>query len=207
MGTSPTPLGQLQSQPTYSPQPYNGPRGPFAPVPANQSLLQPLIPTQTGFASFVPTRPSNSAPPFQNAMSPSAYLPPQQAATVLPTSQPIPFQPTGMGFGGFGTVSPFQNTSGFGQVQTHSTGYNPSAISPFSNGVSVPPPVPPLPSSVSNNTSPANVFAQMKSGTFAADAESSAPRPSDMYNALRPNAMAGQAAWGQVYPSYTGYQH
>jgi hypothetical protein len=118
MGTSPIPLGQLQSQPTYSPQPYNGPRGPFAPVPANQGLLQPLIPTQTGFASFVPTRPSNSAPPFQNSMSQSTYLPPQQAATVLPTSQPILSQPTGMGFGNFGTVSPFQNTSGFGQVQT-----------------------------------------------------------------------------------------
>ncbi|KAG8907243.1 cytoskeletal protein binding protein [Tulasnella sp. 403] len=33
-------------------QPASGPRAPFAPVPANERLLQPLIPTNTGFNSF-----------------------------------------------------------------------------------------------------------------------------------------------------------
>ena len=50
------------------------------------------------------------------------------------------------------------------------TGFNPNfAQSPFGNGAT-PPPVPPLPASfstVTKDTSPANIFAQMKSGTFA----------------------------------------
>jgi hypothetical protein len=73
MGSSTLPIGQhlqnpqLQSQypilstpspqPQLQTQPLNGPRGPFAPVPANQSLLQPLVPTRTGFTGFIPTRP------------------------------------------------------------------------------------------------------------------------------------------------------
>ncbi|KIJ70021.1 hypothetical protein HYDPIDRAFT_77892 [Hydnomerulius pinastri MD-312] len=68
MGSSPAPLAQhLQNQQTgvLPPPQQNGPRGPFAPVPANQSLLQPLIPTQTGFNNFVPTRPNNVSP-FQS---------------------------------------------------------------------------------------------------------------------------------------------
>lgn len=52
-GASPSPgssfLGQSQM---YNP---NAPRGPFAPVPANQGLLQPLVPTQ-GTGQFVPTK-------------------------------------------------------------------------------------------------------------------------------------------------------
>lgn len=67
-----------------------------------------------------------------------------------------------------------------------------------------PPPVPPLPASPpppANNTNPANIFAQMKSGTFASDAESQPPGEfsgavkiflADIffaanYDALRPN--------------------
>lgn len=34
----------------------NAPRGPLAPVPGNQGLLQPLIPTNTGIGQFVPTK-------------------------------------------------------------------------------------------------------------------------------------------------------
>ena len=61
------------------------------------------------------------------------------------------------------------------------TGFNPNAGLFTSNNFTAPP-VPPLPSSVansngSNNTSPANVFAQMKSGTFANE-ESSQPQSS-----------------------------
>ena len=54
---------------------------------------------------------------------------------------------------------------------TEFTGFNPNVGPLGSNNFSLPP-VPPLPISVpnsnsNNNTSPANVFAQMKSGTFA----------------------------------------
>lgn len=45
--------------------------------------------------------------------------------------------------------------------------------------------MPPLPSQPSVNTNPANIFAQMKSGTFAQD--DNASQSSDKYDALRPN--------------------
>ena len=57
--------------------------------------------------------------------------------------------------------------SGFGQ-------------SPFAN----PAPPPPAPPQPPVNTNPANIFAQMKSGTFAQD---DAPQSADKYDALRPN--------------------
>jgi hypothetical protein len=58
------------------------------------------------------------------------------------------------------------------------------------NGFSTPPPAAP-----SNNTSPANVFAQMKSGTFANE---DAPNNN--------NGMTGQTpGWGQSYQGYGGY--
>ena len=44
--------------------------------------------------------------------------------------------------------------------------------------VASPPPVPPLPQQNGNNTAPANVFAQMKSGTFGNE---SAPQTSSTY--------------------------
>ncbi|TFK43561.1 hypothetical protein BDQ12DRAFT_675175 [Crucibulum laeve] len=209
MGASSAPMGQftgIAPQPSPQPQTYNGPRGPFAPVPANQSLLQPLIPTQTGFNSFIPTRPSNNVSPFQSRLSPP-FIGHQQ--TGIPPQQPMMSQATGVPFGGFNAVSPFQNPPSFQPVQSHITGFNPGMNqSVFSNGMSPPPPVPPLPSSTSNNTNPANIFAQMKSGTFANENESGIPQSSDKYDALRPNGLAPQATgWGQSYPSYMGYQH
>jgi hypothetical protein len=68
MGSSNAPMGQLlqaqqtgafqQQQPPQQSQQQNSARGPLAPVPANQGLLNPLIPTNTGFSGFVPTRQS-----------------------------------------------------------------------------------------------------------------------------------------------------
>lgn len=115
MSSSPLPMGHLVNQPTLSspPQSYNGPRGPFAPVPANQSLLQPLIPTRTGFNGFIPTNPVNSPSPFQNQLSPPSFLPPQ--TTGFPNSQPLLSQPTGV-FNNFNTVPPFQGNNGFPPV-------------------------------------------------------------------------------------------
>ncbi|KAF9259485.1 hypothetical protein L218DRAFT_963517 [Marasmius fiardii PR-910] len=222
MGSSPVPMGQLQT-----PQPYNGPRGPFAPVPANQQLLQPLVPTQTGFVGFVPTRTSpmnlgtpSPVPSFLGAQQ--TGMPGSQPMMSNPTgmqgSQPLMSQPTGMSFGNFNNPSPFgQQQSPFqsngnlnGSLMSNPTGFNSGfGQSPF-NTISSPPPVPPLPSSMPNNhtdTSPANIFAQMKSGTFASD-NSSTPQSSDKYDALRPNPMVAQpTGWGNFQgQSFVGYR-
>ncbi|KAI0065728.1 hypothetical protein BV25DRAFT_1913175 [Artomyces pyxidatus] len=136
VGSSPVPIGQhLQAQQTGflpPPQPAaNGPRGPFAPVPANQGLLQPLIPTTTGFTGFVPTRLSNASPfqnppqqQFQSQPQQQFQNPPQQQfqqqpsfltaqptgfpgqqilpqQTGFPTSGPLLSQPTGFAGGQF----------------------------------------------------------------------------------------------------------
>lgn len=210
MGSSTLPIGQhlqnqqLQSQqpilvstplqPQIQTQPLNGPRGPFAPVPVNQSLLQPLIPTQTGFSGFVPTRPVNinttsSVTLTSLPVNPHPLL--SQQLTGIPNQSLLP-QTTGVSFGGY-TPSTFQSSGNFGPTQppiqprkydfcyapllltvdknTEFTGFNPNVGPSVPNNFTLPP-VPPLPISVpnsngNNNTSPANVFAQMKSGTFA----------------------------------------
>jgi hypothetical protein len=103
--SSPLPMGQhLVNQTTilpHSSQLYNGPRGPFAPVPANQGLLQPLISTQTGFTGFVPTKPVSS--PFLTSLSPPPFLSQQPTGHIY---NPNP-------------ISRFQgNNGGFTPVQT-----------------------------------------------------------------------------------------
>lgn len=82
MGPSPVPMGQhLQNQQTGFVTPQQSlVRGPLAPVPSNQALLQPLVPTTTGFNGFVPTRPQSVQSPFAN--------PPQQSPFANPTQQP-----------------------------------------------------------------------------------------------------------------------
>ncbi|KIK65293.1 hypothetical protein GYMLUDRAFT_93957 [Collybiopsis luxurians FD-317 M1] len=211
MGQSPIPMGQhLQNQQTgvYG----NGPRGPYAPVPANQGLLQPLIPTQTGFGGFVPTRSTG------NSLSQPSFLQSQPTGfpgaqslmsqpTGFPGSQPLMTQATGMPFGsmnggmnGMNAVNPF----GAGSVMTNPTGFSAGMGQNFNPGMSSPPPVPPLPSSVQNNisTNPANIFAQMKSGTFAKDSESSLPQSENKYDALR----SQPTGWGGFGgSSYVGY--
>lgn len=119
MGSSPLPMAHhLVNQAPNLPQSsqlYNGPRGPFAPVPANQGLLQPLIPTQTGFSGFIPTKPVSS--PFSNPLSPPPFL--SQQPTGFSHPQPILSQPTGNIFNPINSISPFQgNSGGFTPVQT-----------------------------------------------------------------------------------------
>jgi actin cytoskeleton-regulatory complex protein SLA1 len=89
-------MGQIPS-PTIQ-TPMNGPRGPYAPVPANQGLLQPLIPTQTGFNSFVPTR----APTFNQTPSPASQLNNnfQQPMGHSMSPPPMMSNPTGMPMNG-----------------------------------------------------------------------------------------------------------
>ena len=145
MGNSPVPISQLQSnglslQPQVTAVPnINGPRGPFAPVLGNQGLLQPLVPTRTGFTGFVPTGPSNTfgtnnfAGGMGGGLQPQQNVHPQQTGFVSPSVMPNPtgFPTNGLGQpqGFYPQQMGFPNTSGF---QT------PSPAPPM-------PPVPPLP--------------------------------------------------------------
>ena len=92
-GGSNTNMGQLlQAQQTGMFQ-QQGPRAPPAPVPSNQGLLNPLVPTQTGFGQFVPTRSSANSSPFQG-------MQPQQTGF-------MPQQQTGYPSGGFQSTPSF----------------------------------------------------------------------------------------------------
>ncbi|KAH8830815.1 hypothetical protein DL96DRAFT_1786537 [Flagelloscypha sp. PMI_526] len=219
-----TPMGQIQTPPISAPspptQPYNGPRGPYAPLPANEALLRPLVPTQTGF-SGVPAPPPPQGPIFiqtglpggglapQPTGFPSMMSPPNSFSPSMMTAQPTGFspsmmntQPTGMPMGGMNNMGMGMsmngmngmNGSGFG-LQPNPTGFNPGFGQMGGSFGQSPPPVPPLPASPPPpNTNPANIFAQMKSGTFAND---NAAQPPEKYDALRPNP--------GVYAQPTGY--
>ena len=147
------------SVPTASFNP-NAPRGPFAPVPANEALLKPLIPTHTGMVGYVPTRPNLSP-------SPSPILPQQTSFLNRPFLNP---SPTGInhGLGGFQqslgpqsmgfTPSLAPQATGFmpslaaqptgipGFIGTQPTGFQTGfgGMGGMNTGI---PPVPPLPSS------------------------------------------------------------
>ncbi|KAH9042305.1 hypothetical protein EDB84DRAFT_918139 [Lactarius hengduanensis] len=109
----------------------SGVRGPFAPVPVNQGLLTPLVPTTTGFTGFVPTRPATSpsflgtqptsfnrhsrhsprasSPPLPQPTSFQSNIAPQQTG-LQPNLAPQPtgFQPSlAPQPTGFGVGSPF----------------------------------------------------------------------------------------------------
>ncbi|KAI0032388.1 hypothetical protein K488DRAFT_50036 [Vararia minispora EC-137] len=233
LGAGPGTLSQhLQAQATgVLPPLSNGPRGPLAPVPANQALLQPLVPTQTGFRGFVPTsgavsglqpqptgfqpslapqptgfQPSLApqptafqpqrtfSPAFQSSPSPSNFQPQPTGFQPSFAPQPTGFQPQHIGFQGGLVPQPTGFGSGFG------------APSPPS---SVPPGPPQLPQNQGRDTTPANVFAQMKAGTFGDDSVS-APQSADKYNALRTNRehLFQPTGWGfaGVPGGFNGYQ-
>ena len=155
---------QAPQQTGFYPSPaQGGPRGPFAPVPANQGLLAPLVPTATGFNGFVPTRPATS-PSFLGAQ-PTGFQPSlapqptgfQPSLAPQPTGfqpslapQPTGFQPS---------LAP-QPTGFQPSLALQPTGFQPSLApqptgfgggSPFGGAGGVPP-VPPLPSSFQNGS-------------------------------------------------------
>lgn len=128
VGSSPLTLSQhLQNQQTGLYRPSSvGARGPLAPVPANQALLSPLVPLNTGINQFVPTRPNTNPPPNSFATPPIQF-------------QPQPPAPSS--FNGHGVLplsSPPQN---FGPgLLPQQTGFPPASIPPsFSGGLSVQP--------------------------------------------------------------------
>ena len=140
------------------------PRGPFAPVPINQGLLQPLIPLQ-GTGQFVPT----GMPP-----NPTGFMPTHPTG-FMPTGygmQPTGMQPTGQGM--FGVPQPMQ------QQQQQQQQPQPALGAATAETTSS--------TTDSDRFSAANVFEQMKTGAGAfggASNDSSAPQSSGKYDPLR----------------------
>jgi len=149
----------------------NGPRGPLAPVPLNQSLLQPLIPLQ-GTGQFVPTQATGMG------------FMPQTTGFVQPGFVP---QPTGFGppTGSYGVPQP--------QPQPQPTGYVPQ---PPTLGAATAETT--AATNSQERFSAANVFEQMKTGAGAfGNRDASAPQSSGKYDALRAQP-TGFAAGGIV---------
>ncbi|GAA5849672.1 hypothetical protein JCM8547_000530 [Rhodosporidiobolus lusitaniae] len=90
LSTQPTSNAFLTPQTTGFSASSPGPRGPLAPVPANQGLLQPMVPQRTGFAA-------SSLQAQQTGFFPGA-------TTVGVMMQ----QPMATGFGGMGMQQPMQ---------------------------------------------------------------------------------------------------
>lgn len=67
----------------------NAPRGPFAPVAQNAPMLNPLIPTQTGFSGFVPTRPQSTGMMPQSTGMPMSMGPQPTGMMAQPTGMPM----------------------------------------------------------------------------------------------------------------------
>ncbi|KIJ56862.1 hypothetical protein M422DRAFT_62777 [Sphaerobolus stellatus SS14] len=154
-GSSPVPIGQhLQNQQTGLYQiPGNGPRGPLAPVPSNQGLLNPLVPA-IGINQFIPTRPTSN-PPFQTlstqatgfqSSQPSFLSSPPPGygggSPLLPQQTGFPgLGPSNGTFGNFTGIAPqptgfvngftptgannFQSQNSFGGLNAQPTGFNP----------------------------------------------------------------------------------
>ncbi|KAG8743612.1 cytoskeletal protein binding protein [Ceratobasidium sp. 414] len=139
MGGSPVPVGQLLTAQQTGVFGALGPRGPPAPIPVNQSLLSPLIPTNSAFNSFVPTRPG-STPTFGGLqVQPTGFQPSQPSFL---QAQPTGFQPSQPTFlssqpTGFQPSQPSflqSQPTGFQPsqpsfMQPQQTGFSPSPIS------------------------------------------------------------------------------
>ena len=150
----------------------NGPRGPLAPVPLNQSLLQPLIPLQ-GTGQFVPTQATGMGlmPPPTGLAQPS--FAPQPTGMMMPPTGFAP-QPTGP----YGVPQPQP------QPQPPTLGAATAETTAATNS--------------QDRFSAANVFEQMKTGAGAfGNRDASAPQSSGKYDALRAQP-TGFAAGGIV---------
>lgn len=198
---SPSPIGQLltaqQTGALPPPQPPNGLRGPFAPIPQNQGLLSPLVPTNSNINNnFIPTRPLQSQ---STGFPQNNLITPQITGVPLNFQRPLQAQPTGLSnsFGGFGPTPTggglaFNNPSGF-QNGLQPQPQQQTSFDTFANSGPAPPPP-------GNNTSPASVFASMKAGTFG---NNSVPQSSDKYDALRSPNGAGAPSF--LPPQPTGW--
>ncbi|KAK0569100.1 cytoskeletal protein binding protein [Tilletia horrida] len=215
--SSPVPALGPGSMTAYNP---NAPRGPLAPVPANQGLLQPLIPTG-GTGQFVPTRTGMAggglAPMMTgyNGMGMGMGMQPQmtgwQGGGSGMMSQPTGYG--GFGMGGMNVSSPGSGFSSPGMMAPMTTGIGFSGIAAPVHQQQMQQPAPQQqqqqPTSSTNGStnaadkfSAANVFAQMKSGQFGKDSTTE-PQSASRYDALRPQPTGFQP--GGVVSQPTGF--
>ena len=190
-----------------------GPRGPLAPVPVNQSLLQPLIPLQ-GTGQFVPT---GGIPGQMTGMPGQMTGMPGQMTGMPGQMTGMPGQITVMGMSGFMPNSAFgQSMTGMAPQPTGMAS-QPTGMVPQPTGM-VPQPTGMAPQSSGSQSiapqatgsgqfSAANVFQQMKSGSIGKDANA-APQSSTKYDPLRaqPTGFAAGGIIGAPQPQPTGMQ-
>lgn len=125
---------QFLSPSPQPPQPQmadpNAPRGPYAPVVQNAPMLNPLVPTQTGFNGFVPTRPQSTGMMPQSTGMPPMSMGPQPTGMMSPPSSmgmgmSMGMQPTGMMAQSAGMPMGMPGSMGMSGPQPQPTGYMP----------------------------------------------------------------------------------
>ncbi|KAI9636713.1 uncharacterized protein MKK02DRAFT_26463 [Dioszegia hungarica] len=171
----------------------NAPRGPLAPVPSNEGLLNPLQPSQTGV--FVPTR-GSPAPMGQQGMMPQATgygMMPQQTGYAAGFQQ------------GYGQLQP-AFTGMAGPQQQFGQNMHQQASSTFGSIANMGPPAPPQQQQQQqpqgDKFAPGNIFAAMKRQDFGKPDEQR-PQDSGKYDALRPLTTGYNGAPGMM-PQQTG---
>ncbi|KAE8231680.1 hypothetical protein CF326_g3298 [Tilletia indica] len=220
--SSPSPGFGMGMNMGYNP---NAPRGPLAPVPANQGLLAPLVSTG-GTGGFIPTRTGNGMAPMMTGMNMGfAGMQQQQQQPQMPQmtgwqggagsgmmmSQPTGFNGgMGMGMGsmgmmGSGVSSPGSGFSNAGMLAPMSTASGFGGISAPASQQQQQQPQQQNGSSTNgaDKFSAANVFAQMKTGQFGKD-EAKDAQPPNRYDALRPQPTGFQP--GGIISQPTGFQ-
>ncbi|KAJ9095800.1 hypothetical protein QFC19_007414 [Naganishia cerealis] len=205
MGSSNVPMSQLltaqqtgtfaqQQQPMATGARSPAPGAPLAPIPANQGLLNPLIPTQTGFSGFVPTRasPSVNHNQQQNQMMPQAT---GYNMGMSNNNGAMGMMPQQTGYNQYG-----QQSGAFQGMQPNMTGFNGiQQPNPMFNALaSVPTQQSQTSSQNSDRFAPQSIFANMKRGEIG-KSEHEAPQSADKYDALRPQPT------GALMPLTTGY--
>ncbi|KAK4047017.1 hypothetical protein OIV83_005703 [Microbotryomycetes sp. JL201] len=122
-------------------QPSNGPRGPVLPVPSNQGLLAPMVPTPTGFNARL------------NPMMPMATGFPAMGMQPAFTGMPMMSQPTG--FAPMSAPMGMQPTGAPSFMQPQATGFSAPMMQPQMTGMMAPSPQPSVFGSQSTTFNPA----------------------------------------------------
>lgn len=190
---------------------FNGARGPFAPVASNQSMLQPLIPTQST-GQFMPTalghQPTGMGmQPQQTGWGGMQQMMPQQTGYMQQPQQTGYMQDQQTGYGmqsPFGMNAMVSQPTGFSAMmspqgqqplapqhtqQQYSQQQQQQKQQEINNGP--------------DRFSAANIFGQMKQGTMHQDTNQ-APQNSQKYDALRPQPTGFQPG-GYINTQFTGY--
>lgn len=188
-----TPMSQIQQpappqqqQPT-GPDP-NAPRGPLAPVRANEGLLNPLQPSMTGM--FVPTH--NQGQAQYGMMGQPTGMMSQPTGMMSPGGMMA--QPTGMMPGYQQPMQPaYTGYGGYQQAQQNSS---------FNAIANLPPPQVPQQTGNGDKFAPTNIFAAMKRSDFGKPEEQN-PQTANKYDALRPLTTGYNGGPGMM-PQMTG---